>query len=120
MGNPRSGSPWAPDLIAACQARGFDPQFEDAYYDWDFQSMQAFVATGRGITLLPQLGVNTVRPGVVAKRVEGAPIRHILSATPRSGLAPLASGVCTLSPTRSPGSPSPAPRRRSSGRERRS
>lgn len=92
MGNPRSGSPWAPDFIAACELAGFHPEFEDSYYDWDFQSMQAFVATGRGITLLPKLGLGVMRPGVLMKTLDDGPRRRISAAMPSAGYIPPAAG----------------------------
>ena len=66
-------------LIHSCVQAGFEPNVE--FELDDILAMQALVATGMGVTLLPRLGLTTVHPGVVVRPLDReAPVRHIHAA----------------------------------------
>jgi DNA-binding transcriptional LysR family regulator len=49
----------------------------------DYQTAQGFVAAGLGISMIPQLGLGTVVPGVVVRPVcRPEPVRRIYAAVP--------------------------------------
>ena len=70
-------SPTQKLFTAACAAAGYEPRI--AFRINDCEMFQALVATGVGIGFLPQLALHPVHPGVVPKRVEGAPTRRVLA-----------------------------------------
>ena len=92
VGTPSECSPSGLDLRRLCSEAQLEPEFESCYRTADFSALQAIVATGRGITLVPELALTTVHPGVVARPLEGGPVRHV-------GLAMLA-GVAPSAATR--------------------
>jgi len=92
VGTPSECSPSGLDLRRLCSEAQLEPEFESCYSTADFSALQAIVATGRGITLVPELALTTVHPGVVARPLEGGPVRHV-------GLAMLA-GVAPSAATR--------------------
>ncbi|MCP2095336.1 MULTISPECIES: LysR family transcriptional regulator [Actinosynnema] len=54
-------------VLAACAAAGFTPDFVvDAA---DFPTAQGFVAAGLGVSVIPDLGLGVVNPGVVVRRL---------------------------------------------------
>jgi DNA-binding transcriptional LysR family regulator len=55
------------NLLEACQAAGFSPQFHVEAHD--YPTAIAFVEAGVGITVLPRLGARTLPDGVVARPV---------------------------------------------------
>jgi DNA-binding transcriptional LysR family regulator len=66
-------------VVHACNQAGFEPNV-DFELD-DILAMQALVAAGMGVTLLPRLGLTTVHPGVVVRPLDReAPVRHIHAA----------------------------------------
>jgi DNA-binding transcriptional LysR family regulator len=66
-------------VVHACNQAGFEPNVE--FELDDILAMQALVAAGMGVTLLPRLGLTTVHPGVVVRPLEReAPVRHIHAA----------------------------------------
>jgi DNA-binding transcriptional LysR family regulator len=66
-------------VVYACEQAGFQPNV-DFELD-DILAMQALVAAGMGVTLLPRLGLTTVHPGVVVRPLDReAPGRHIHAA----------------------------------------
>lgn len=77
LGGPSDCSPWGTDLRHLCQRAGFDPIFEPRYRTADSRALQAFVATGRGITLMPQLAASPAHPGCVLLALTGGPVRHV-------------------------------------------
>lgn len=82
VGSPRRCAPWGADLERLCRLAGFEPVFEDRYRSADFQAQQAFVAAGRGLTLLPRLARGAVRDDVVVRPLVDGPVRHVKLATP--------------------------------------
>jgi DNA-binding transcriptional LysR family regulator len=63
---------------SACREAGFAPRV--AFEVDETLAAQALVASGVGVTLLPQLALATVHPGVVARRLADAPVRRVLAA----------------------------------------
>jgi DNA-binding transcriptional LysR family regulator len=61
-----------------CREAGFEPRV--AFEADETLAAQALVAAGVGVTLLPQLALTTVHPGVVARRLSHAPVRRIWAA----------------------------------------
>jgi len=82
MGSQSKGPPWTPDLLHICRRAGFTPHLEPGYRTADFQETQAFVAAGSGLTVLPRLGLLTVRPDVVVRPLEPTFARHVKIAKP--------------------------------------
>jgi DNA-binding transcriptional LysR family regulator len=67
------------DLVARCAAAGFAPRI--AFETDDYVAVQALVAAGTGISLLPELAVRAHRhPGVVTEPLPGA-ARRVLALT---------------------------------------
>jgi DNA-binding transcriptional LysR family regulator len=61
-----------------CREAGFEPNV--AFEADETLAAQALVAAGVGVTILPQLALTTVHPGVVARRLSDAPVRRIWAA----------------------------------------
>ena len=87
VGSPSECSPWGLDLRQLCSRAQVEPEFESCYRTADFGALQAIVATGRGITLVPELALTTVHPGVVARPLQDGPVRHVRLAM-LAGLVP--------------------------------
>jgi DNA-binding transcriptional LysR family regulator len=82
-----AGETWiggAPDsaygaiVLHSCRAAGFEPRF--AFGSDDYNAVQAFVAVGLGIAVLPHLALVFVRPGLHRVRLTVPPVRHITAA----------------------------------------
>jgi molybdate transport repressor ModE-like protein len=58
-----------------CREAGFEPRV--AFEADETLAAQALVAAGVGVTLLPQLALTTLHPGVVARRLSNPPTRRI-------------------------------------------
>jgi molybdate transport repressor ModE-like protein len=61
-----------------CREAGFEPRV--AFEADETMAAQALVAAGVGVTLLPQLALTTLHPGVVARRLANPPARRIWAA----------------------------------------
>ena len=71
-------------VTGACRREGFDPHV--AIETDDNEAVQAFVAAGAGIGLLPKLALTTVRAGLLARDLGSkAPERRIMTATLAEG-----------------------------------
>jgi DNA-binding transcriptional LysR family regulator len=82
-----SGEPWVASTSvcgcrqiteSVCRDAGFEPRV--AFEADETLAAQALVAAGVGVTLMPQLAVTTLHPGVVARRLTHPPIRRIWAA----------------------------------------
>jgi molybdate transport repressor ModE-like protein len=82
-----SGEPWVASTSmcgcrqiteSVCREAGFAPNV--AFEADETQAAQALVAAGVGVTLLPQLALTTMHPGVVARRLSDPPARRIWAA----------------------------------------
>ncbi|MBA3432873.1 MAG: LysR family transcriptional regulator [Actinobacteria bacterium] len=69
--------PWGSDLQHLARAEGFEPRFDPSYHSAEFNSFEAFVKLGRGVTLMPGLALTRERPGITARRLRPAPVRHV-------------------------------------------
>jgi DNA-binding transcriptional LysR family regulator len=75
-------SPWYRIVTNACLRAGFEPEADFA--SDDYLAVQALVAAGLGVSVLPGLAVTHPLPGVeVRPLASGAPIRRICAARPR-------------------------------------
>lgn len=81
-GAPSSG--WYRIVRHACQQAGFTPQADFA--SDDYIAVQALVAAGLGVSVIPGLAVMHPLPGVAVRPlISGAPVRHISAAWPIDG-----------------------------------
>jgi DNA-binding transcriptional LysR family regulator len=72
------GSAYGAIVLHSCRAAGFEPRF--AFGSDDYNAVQAFVAVGLGIGMLPHLALAFVRPGLHRIRLTAPPVRHISAA----------------------------------------
>jgi DNA-binding transcriptional LysR family regulator len=72
------GSAYGAIVLHSCRAAGFEPRF--AFGSDDYNAVQAFVAVGLGIAILPHLALTFVRPGLHRVRLTVPPVRHIVAA----------------------------------------
>jgi DNA-binding transcriptional LysR family regulator len=82
-----SGEPWVASTHvcgcrqiteSVCRDAGFEPRV--AFEADETLAAQALVAAGVGVTLLPQLALTALHPGVVARRLTNPHVRHIWAA----------------------------------------
>jgi DNA-binding transcriptional LysR family regulator len=77
-------------VIHACAAVGFEPRV--SFETDEILAQQALVANNMGITLMPQLALTAVHPGVAIRPIaSGAPVRHIHAASLRDAYSSAAS-----------------------------
>jgi DNA-binding transcriptional LysR family regulator len=83
VAGPPGCSPWGGDFRQLCRAAGFEPELDTRYSTLEFASLQAVVATGGGVTLVPGLALASLPDvaGVVTRPLAGGPIRHVRVAT---------------------------------------
>ncbi len=77
LGSPKDCAPWGADLAQLCRREGFEPRFEPRYHAHDFHSVQALVATGQGLSLLPWLSLGSARGDIEIRPLEPTPVRHV-------------------------------------------
>jgi DNA-binding transcriptional LysR family regulator len=65
-------------VLHSCRAAGFEPRVD--FGSDDYNAVQAFVAVGLGIGLLPHLALVLVRPGLHRVRLAVPPVRRISAA----------------------------------------
>jgi DNA-binding transcriptional LysR family regulator len=79
-----AGEPWVASTSVSgcrkisesvCREAGFEPRV--AFEADETMAAQALVAAGVGVTLMPQLALTALHPGVVARRLSDAPVRQI-------------------------------------------
>jgi molybdate transport repressor ModE-like protein len=72
------------NVILACQSGGFEPRI--SFETDDYQVMQALIAAGLGVTLLPDLALTSPHPGIAIVPVKGqTPTRRVRAATLAEG-----------------------------------
>jgi DNA-binding transcriptional LysR family regulator len=85
-----AGEPWiagpAPTpcheiTVAGCRRAGFSPDIVHTTLDWT--TVLAFVAAETGVALVPRLGQTTAPEGVVIRRLDDPPVRHMFAAARR-------------------------------------
>lgn len=77
IGSGSDCAPWGAELARLCRQEGFEPRFESRYRTVDFHSIQALVASGHGLSLLPGLSLGCVRRDIVIRPLEPAVVRHV-------------------------------------------
>jgi len=77
LGSPKDCAPWGTDLAQLCRREGVEPRFEPRYHAHDFHSMQALVAAGQGLSLLPWLALGSVRGDIEIRPLEPTPVRRV-------------------------------------------
>jgi DNA-binding transcriptional LysR family regulator len=83
----RAGSAWFRIVRHACRTAGFDPRV--ALSSDDYRAVQAFVAAGLGVAVIPGLAVARAAPGVEVRRLRaGAPTRRICAVYPDDSFQP--------------------------------
>lgn len=87
VGGPAGFSPWRADLQELCRQAGFEPNLDTTYRTVNFAALQAIVATGRGLTLAPELTHLPKHPAIVTRPLVDGPVRHVRIAT-LAGVAP--------------------------------
>lgn len=87
IGSAGPCSPWGAGFRRACNERGFEPAFEGSYRTGDFASVQALIASGGPLALMPCSATASLRPGLVARPLDAAPVRHVEVAMP-AGASP--------------------------------
>src|ERR671935_279093 len=75
IGGSRDGAYHA-IVLHGCRAAGFEPRV--AFGSDDYNAVQAFVAVGLGIALLPRLALLVPRPGLRRLALTDPPVRRIL------------------------------------------
>jgi DNA-binding transcriptional LysR family regulator len=77
--NSTRGSGCRRAVLHACAQAGFEPHV--SFETDEIMSVQALVANGMGVTLMPKLALTAVHPGVVVRPLgREAPMRHIYAA----------------------------------------
>jgi DNA-binding transcriptional LysR family regulator len=79
-----AGSPGTPCheiTVAGCRSAGFSPHIVHTTLDWT--TVLAFVAADAGVALVPRLGQTAAPPGVVVRRLDDPPVRHVFAAVRR-------------------------------------
>jgi DNA-binding transcriptional LysR family regulator len=83
----RPGSAWFTIVRQSCRAVGFDPRV--SLTSDDYRAVQAFVAAGLGVAVLPGLAVARAPAGVEVRQLRaGAPVRRISAAYPDGAFRP--------------------------------
>ncbi|MEU4420883.1 LysR family transcriptional regulator [Actinoplanes sp. NPDC024001] len=83
----RPGSAWFSIVRHACRAVGFDPRV--SLTSDDYRAVQAFVAAGLGVAVIPGLAVARAPAGVEVRQLRvAAPVRRIAVAYPDSAYQP--------------------------------
>lgn len=97
VAGPPGCSPWGGDLRELCRRAGFEPEFDKRYSTLEFASLQAIVATGRGVTLVPRLALASLPAlaEVVTRPLVDGPVRHVRVAT-LAGVAPSPAGLALV------------------------
>jgi DNA-binding transcriptional LysR family regulator len=72
------GGAYARIVLHSCRAAGFEPRV--AFGSDDYNAVQAFVAVGLGVALLPHLALMFLRPGVRRVALAAPPVRHVAAA----------------------------------------
>jgi DNA-binding transcriptional LysR family regulator len=71
-------------VFALCREAGFEPRI--GFETDDYHVMQGFIAAGLGFTLLPELALSTLNPGVVVRATDPpTPVRRVWAATRAEG-----------------------------------
>jgi DNA-binding transcriptional LysR family regulator len=79
-----SSCPDAAIFLRACHEAGFEPRI--ALENDDYAAIQAFVAAGVGVALIPQLALQSAREDILIRALAEPRVpRHVVAATPAGG-----------------------------------
>lgn len=87
VGSAGPCSPWGAGFRRACCDRGFEPAFDPFYRTGDFASVQAVVAAGGPLALMPCSATSALREDLLSRPLEGAPVRRVEIAMPTGASA---------------------------------
>lgn len=73
-------APWQRDLEAAFERRGIDVQLDGSCRGTGFEALQAFASSSDALTLMPRLALGWLRSSLVARTLDGAPVRRVKAA----------------------------------------
>jgi DNA-binding transcriptional LysR family regulator len=65
-------------LLHSCEAAGFEPRV--AYHTDDYRAIQAFVAAGLGVAMLPRLALAPIPAGIARVALRQSPVRRVSAA----------------------------------------
>ena len=65
-------------VVHSCRAAGFEPRLD--FGSDDYHAVQAFVAVGLGVAILPRLALSFPRPGLARVALAEPPVRRIAAA----------------------------------------
>ena len=69
--------PWDRAFQKQCSDRDVEPHIDLSCQGTGFEALQALVSAGHGLTLMPALALGWLRAGLVARPLEGAPVRQV-------------------------------------------
>jgi len=69
--------PWQSSLESSWTDASLQVEFDSSCRGTGFEALQALVSVGRGLTLMPRLALGWLRDDLIARPVEGAPVRHV-------------------------------------------
>jgi DNA-binding transcriptional LysR family regulator len=72
------GGAYARIVLSSCRAAGFEPRV--VFGSDDYHAVQAFVAVGLGVAMLPRLALTVPRPGLARVALADPPVREITAA----------------------------------------
>jgi DNA-binding transcriptional LysR family regulator len=72
------GGAYARIVLHSCRGAGFEPRV--VFGSDDYNAMQAFVAVGLGVAILPRLALVFLRPGLTRVALADPPVRRIAAA----------------------------------------
>jgi DNA-binding transcriptional LysR family regulator len=87
-------SPTQKLLAAACAAAGYEPRV--VFRVNDCQMVQALVALGMGIALVPRLALHPLHAGVAVTELKGSPTRRVLAVALPGAQAPASEAFLAL------------------------
>lgn len=74
------GPPWTGELEHLCRLAGVEVRIDEQQKATGFEAFQAFVAAGRGVTLLPRLAIGWRKENLVMVQLDDGPVRHVKAA----------------------------------------
>jgi DNA-binding transcriptional LysR family regulator len=65
-------------VLHSCRAAGFEPRV--VFGSDDYNAVQAFVAVGLGVAMLPRMALVVMRPGLARVALADPPVRRVVAA----------------------------------------
>jgi DNA-binding transcriptional LysR family regulator len=106
------GGAYARIVLHSCRVAGFEPRV--VFGSDDYNAVQAFVAVGLGVAILPRLALVVLRPGLARVALADPPVRRIAAARLAASFRSTAttSMLAVLKDVAGPDGPPPAAGRR--------